>query len=261
VNVGVPRTTYEELFGPAPRQAAGHEVIDTGFDYSGTDTLLPHPFLRPLALGGRGQPRGANRSGGSSHAQAAGRASGGGSVDRGERDDGGVVWTVPVVERIDEPFVASERDMLEGFLDFGRSTLLVKCSGLTGAQLAARALAPSTLSLLGLVRHVTDVERTWFRRRFGAEAVESMYSRPDRPDAAFDEAEAGRAEQDIACLVAEWQAARRAVADLSLEHVFISDRWGPMQLRWAYCHMTSEYDRHNGHADLLRERIDGTTGT
>jgi hypothetical protein len=170
-------------------------------------------------------------------------------------------WTAPAVERPDEPFVADERAMLEGFLDFGRSTLLVKCAGLTGAQLAARPLEPSTLSLLGLVRHLTDVERTWFRRRFGAEAVESAYWRPDRPDAAFEEAAAGGAERDLAGLVAEWRAARRAVADLPLEHVFVSDRWGPMQLRWAYCHLTSEYDRHNGHADLLRERIDGSTGT
>jgi hypothetical protein len=172
-----------------------------------------------------------------------------------------VVWAAPVVERLDEPFVADERRMLEGFLDFGRSTLLVKCSGLTGAQLAARPLAPSRLSLLGLVRHMTEVERAWFRRRFGAEAIEGVYARPDRADAAFDEAEPEGAERDIACLVAEWRAARRAVADLPLEHVFVSDRWGPMQLRWAYCHLTSEYDRHNGHADLLRERIDGSTGT
>jgi Protein of unknown function (DUF664) len=166
-----------------------------------------------------------------------------------------------VVERVDEPFVAGERAMLEGFLEFGRSTLLVKCSGLTGAQLAIRALPPSRLSLLGLVRHVTEVERTWFRRRFGGEAVGSVYGRPDRPDVAFEEVEAGSAEQDLARLTAEWQAARRAVAKLPLEHVFVSDRWGPMQLRWAYCHLTSEYDRHNGHADLLREAIDGTTGT
>jgi Protein of unknown function (DUF664) len=108
---------------------------------------------------------------------------------------------------------------------------------------------------------VTDVERMWLWRRFAAEAVEALYSRPDRPDAAFEEAGAEGAERDIACLVAEWQAARRAVAGLPLEHVFVSDRWGPMQLRWAYCHLTSEYDRHNGHADLLRERIDGSTGT
>ena len=88
-----------------------------------------------------------------------------------------------------------------------------------------------------------------------------MYSRPDRPDAAFEEAEAEGSERDSARLVAEWRAARRAVADLPLEHVFLSNRYGPMQLRWAYCHMTSEYDRHNGHADLLREQIDGRTGT
>jgi hypothetical protein len=108
----------------------------------------------------------------------------------GPGHDDRVVWTAPAVERVDEPFVADERAMLEGFLDFARSTLLVKCSGLTGAQLVTRALPPSTLSLFGLVRHVTDVERTWCRRRFAAEAIESVYWRPDRPDAAFEEAEA-----------------------------------------------------------------------
>lgn len=165
------------------------------------------------------------------------------------------------MRRVDEPFVADERAMLEGFLDFGRRTLLVKCAGLTGEQLASRALPPSSLSLLGLVRHVTDVERTWLRRRFGREDVGALYARPDRPDAAFDDADADAAEHDIARLVAEWEAARRAVQELPLEHVFVSERWGPMQLRWAYCHLTSEYNRHNGHADLLRERIDGSTGT
>ncbi|HEY6746905.1 MAG TPA: DinB family protein [Mycobacteriales bacterium] len=173
-------------------------------------------------------------------------------------DDGGMVWTAPVVERVDEPFVADERGMLEGFLDFARSTLLVKCAGLTGPQLADRALPPSTLSLLGLVRHVTDVERTWFRQRFGGEPVPSVHT---RPEAAFEEAVAEGAEADLDRLVAEWQASRRAVAGLPLDHVFVSERWGPMQLRWALCHLTSEYDRHNGHADLLRERIDGRTGT
>jgi hypothetical protein len=172
-----------------------------------------------------------------------------------------VIWTAPSVVRVDEPFVADERAMLEGFLDFGRSTLLLKCSGLTGGQLATRALPPSTLSLLGLVRHVTDVERTWFRRRFGGQEVAAVYARPDRPDAAFEDIEPNDAERDLARLVTEWQSARQAVEHLPLDHVFVSDRWGPMQLRWAYCHLASEYNRHNGHADLLRERIDGSTGT
>jgi uncharacterized damage-inducible protein DinB len=170
-------------------------------------------------------------------------------------------WTAPAVVRTDEPFVAGERAMLEGFLDFGRRTLLLKCSGLTGAQLARQAVPPSTLSLLGLVRHLTDVERTWFRRRFGGEDVDSAYWRADRPEAAFEEVHPDRAEHDIAGLVAEWRAAGAAVAGLPLEHVFVSDRWGEMSLRWAYCHMITEYSRHNGQADLLRERIDGSTGT
>ena len=123
------------------------------------------------------------------------------------------------VERVDEPFVAGERATLEGFLEFGRSTLLVKCSGLTGAQLAAQAVPPSRLSLLGLVRHVTEAERTWFRRRFGGEVLGSGYARPDRPDAAFEEVDADQAEHDLARLTTERTAARRAVATLPLEHV------------------------------------------
>jgi hypothetical protein len=165
-------------------------------------------------------------------------------------------WTAPAVERTDEPLVAGEREMLQGFLDFGRRTLLGKCAGLSGEQLAERAVPPSTLSLLGLVRHVTDVERTWFRRRFGGEDVASRYG-----DAAFEDLRAEDAERALAALREEWAAADRAVAGLPLEHEYVSDRWGPMQLRWAYCHLTGEYDRHNGHADLLRERIDGTVGT
>ncbi|HVQ90646.1 MAG TPA: DinB family protein [Mycobacteriales bacterium] len=172
-----------------------------------------------------------------------------------------MTWTVPDVDRVNEPFAGDERAMLQGFLNYGRNTLLLKCCGLTGAALVQRSIDPSTLSLLGLVRHVTEVERNWFRRRFGGEDVAGPYRRDDRPDAAFSDVVAGRAEQDIAGLVAEWHAADRAVACLPLEHTFVSERWGEMTLRWAYLHMISEYDRHNGHADLLRQRIDGVTGT
>jgi Protein of unknown function (DUF664) len=163
------------------------------------------------------------------------------------------MWTAPPVDRPDEPFAAGERAMLQGFLDVGRATLLHKCAGLTGDRLAERAVPPSALSLLGLVRHVTDVERSWFRSRFAGEPVERLY-----PDAFAAEPE--HAERDYGRLLAEQEACRRAIAGLSLDHVFVSDRWGPMQLRWGYCHLISEYDRHNGHADLLRECIDGTTG-
>lgn len=172
-----------------------------------------------------------------------------------------MVWSAPDVVRDWEPCVGDERAILQGFLDFGRKTLLLKCAGLTGVQLVDRAVPPSRLSLLGLVRHITEVERTWFRRRFGGEAVDYLYWRADRPDASFEETDPDRAEQDIECLIAEWQAVDHAVGNLSLDHVFVSDRWGPMSLRWAYSHMNSEYNRHNGHADLIRQRIDGATGT
>ncbi|WP_433514884.1 DUF664 domain-containing protein [Nonomuraea sp. CA-143628] len=131
-----------------------------------------------------------------------------------------MIWTAPHVARSDEPFVADERAMLEGFLNWHRSTLLHKCAGLTAAQLAEQPLAPSKLSLLGLVRHLADVERTWFRRRFADQSLPSLYSRPDTPDAAFDEADPARAAEDLAALTAEQDAAR-------LEVVVICHRGSP----------------------------------
>jgi uncharacterized damage-inducible protein DinB len=179
---------------------------------------------------------------------------------RGDGDDGAMTWLAPEVEREWEPSIGDERSILQGLLEYGRKTLLVKCSGLTGEQMVQRAMPPSSLSLLGLVRHITDVERNWFRRRFAGQEIDSVYARPDRLEAAFEELDASQAEQAIDRLVNEWQAADRAVADLPLDHIFVSDRWGPMSLRWVYGHMNSEYSRHNGHADMLRERIDGRTG-
>jgi hypothetical protein len=123
-----------------------------------------------------------------------------------------------------------------------------------------RAVPPSALSLLGLVRHMTDVERTYFRKRFGGEQIASLYSRPDRPDAAFDEVDQAAAARDLERLIAEQDATRRAVAGLSLDGIFVSERWGEMSLRWLYSHMIAEYAGHAGHADLIRERIDGRTG-
>jgi len=171
-----------------------------------------------------------------------------------------VTWIAPYVERIDEPFTADERATLDGYLDYGRSSLLLKCAGLTGEQLVLQPCPPSTLSLLALVRHITDVERNWFRRRFAGEDVAPAYARPLRQEAAFNEADAACAERDWTALVSEQEQARRAIANLPLDTVFHSDRYGPMTLRWAYIHMITEYAQRNGHADLLREKIDGTTG-
>jgi hypothetical protein len=171
-----------------------------------------------------------------------------------------VSWTAPDYPRPDEPFIAGERAMLGGFLDSYRSSLLARCSGLNGHQLAERAVPPSNLSLLGLIRHLTDVERTWFRVRFGAEQLDSAYARPERPGAAFEDVDGADAARYLERLTAEQEAARRSVARLPLDAVYVSERWGPMSLRWAYSHMIAEYAGHCGHADLIRERIDGRTG-
>lgn len=169
-------------------------------------------------------------------------------------------WRAPQITRVDEPTVADERNMLEGLLEWQRATLLWKCAGLTGAQLARRSVPPSTLSLLGLVRHLADAERAWFRRYFRGERLPEVYARADRPDAAFTEAEPAGAEGDVGRLVAEWDAARQAVAGTSLDERFVHEQFGEMSLRWVYNHMIAEYARHIGHADLLRELIDGATG-
>ncbi|MFD0577836.1 mycothiol transferase [Dactylosporangium darangshiense] len=138
--------------------------------------------------------------------------------------------------------------------------LVGKCTGLTGAKLAEAACPPSTLSLLGLVRHLTDVELEWFHRRFHGRDVQSFYRRPDAKDAAFDEADPDEAERDYERLIAQWRSSREAVAGNALDDAFTDELRGPMSLRAVYLHLIQEYARHNGHADLLRQRIDGETG-
>jgi hypothetical protein len=145
----------------------------------------------------------------------------------------------------------TERAALEAVLDRQRDTLLATCAGLTPAQLATPAVPTSTLSLLGLVRHLTDVERAWFRRRAAGEAVGPAY-----PDA-FEGVDPARAEADLAALRAEWALCRRAVAGLPLAATFVHERRGVTSLRWVYCHLVEEYARHNGHADLIRLLLTG----
>ena len=171
-----------------------------------------------------------------------------------------MTWTAPAVDRRDFLAGGDEREALEGFLDYHRNTLLLKCSGLTGEQLASRPLATTSLSLLGLVRHLAEVERSWFRQRFdGNEAVGDLYFTEEYPDADFDFGTADSAENDLATFVRELELVRETVAGRSLDEPFPwkSDE---LSLRWIYLHMLEEYARHNGHADLLREAIDGVTG-
>ena len=119
-------------------------------------------------------------------------------------------------------------------------------------------MPPSNLSLLGIVRHMADMERAWFRIRFRGEPLPRLY---DDEDAAFTRADPARAGSDFADFAEECDLARQAVAGASLDGEFTGGRGRTLSLRWVYAHMIEEYARHNGHADLLRQRIDGTTGS
>jgi uncharacterized damage-inducible protein DinB len=149
--------------------------------------------------------------------------------------------------------------MLQAYLDWQRATLLHKCAGLTGEELGRRPISPSDLSLLGLIRHLTKVERVWFRQRFAGEPVDLPF--PPGPEAEFGGTDPARAAADYARLTEEFKLADAAVANASLEDTFTHERSGEvMSLRLIYLHMIEEYARHLGHADLLREQIDGVTG-
>ncbi|MBV9452098.1 MAG: DinB family protein [Streptosporangiaceae bacterium] len=146
--------------------------------------------------------------------------------------------------------------MLQAVLDWHRATLLWKCAGLTGEQLAEQGVPPSGLSLLGLIRHLTKVERTWFRIRFAGEPVDDPFG---GAEAEFENIDPARAAADYARLTEEFKLADTAVANASLEDTF-DFRGEQMSLRLIYLHMIEEYARHIGHADLLREQIDGAIG-
>jgi uncharacterized damage-inducible protein DinB len=169
-------------------------------------------------------------------------------------------WTAPEAQRNDEPFTGPERAMLQGWLDWHRQTLLTKCAGLTAEQLKTASVEPSNLTLLGLVRHMTEVERIWFVvRAAGLTPPNNLYNSDDNIDGDFEYVADADAEADLAAFHAELPAADKAVADLPLDHEFTL-RGKSLSLRWVYLHMIEEYARHNGHADLIRERLDGVTG-
>jgi hypothetical protein len=169
-------------------------------------------------------------------------------------------WTAPSVSRQSEPRTGDERAMLEGWLDYHRMTLLTKAAGLTADQLKRASAEPSNLTLLGLIRHMSEVERSWFRTRAAGQDTGHLYCSDDNEDGDFDDVAQADAEADYATFLAEVDLARTAAAGLPLEHEFATARTPAISLRWVYLHMIEEYARHNGHADLLRERIDGATG-
>ena len=164
------------------------------------------------------------------------------------------------VERAEPPLAAQEREMLEAWLDFHRDTLAVKCAGLTDSQLRERAVPPSSLSLLGLVRHMAEGEHQWFTMVLGGEQVAFHYCTDDNPNAEFDDVDGADVAEAFETWRAECADARRRVAAAPSLDVTATRRGEEFSLRWIMVHMIEEYARHNGHADLLRERIDGTVG-
>ncbi|MEU3223312.1 DinB family protein [Streptomyces sp. NPDC006976] len=170
-----------------------------------------------------------------------------------------MTWTAPEATRTPGSLVAGERETLTGFLNWFRSTLLQKCAGLTGEQLAERTVPPSNLALLGLVRHMAKVERTWFRQRFAGQELEPLYDPAKGKDADFEDLDPARAAEDYAQLVEECRLADEIVAGASLDDSF-THNGEVYSLRLIHVHMIGEYARHIGHADLVRERLDGVTG-
>ncbi|WP_406459421.1 DinB family protein [Streptomyces sp. NBC_00876] len=155
-----------------------------------------------------------------------------------------------------------ERDTLVGFLRDQRLTLEMKCSGLDAAALARRSVEPSTLSLLGLVRHIADVELYWFRRVMAGQDVQRVYRTAVDRDADFNGAvpDPEAVEEAWARWRAEVAFAEEFVAGAPDLGVTALGGDEPVELRVVLVHMIEEYARHNGHADLLRERIDGRVG-
>lgn len=164
-------------------------------------------------------------------------------------------------DRTAPPLTGDERETLRAFLDFHRETLAMKCAGLTDEQLRRAASPPSTLSLLGLVRHMAEVERAWFRRTIAGEDVPLVWSPEGDFHVAYDAGESTR-EEAFAAWHTETAHARRIEREApSLDVTGLNSRSGEeISLRTVMLHLIHEYARHNGHADFLREALDGTTG-
>jgi len=171
-----------------------------------------------------------------------------------------------MVEDLEDPrrqepsFVLSEREMLEAWLEFHRATLLLKCEGLDDAGRKSRPVSSSKLSLHGLVRHMAEVERGWFQRVLGRDpAIPHIWADPAIEDSELTPLDAADWEADLDAWQTECDASRRTAAAQELDDTGLR-RGQPVSLRWIYVHMIEEYARHNGHADMIRELVDGSVG-
>ena len=164
-------------------------------------------------------------------------------------------------DRPELPSTGSETEVLTAYLEWHRATFALKCSGLSAGQLSTRSIPPSSMSLHGLIRHLTLGERWWFRLQLAGEDVPMLYYTDDDPDQDFDDLSG-----DPFAALEGWRREcdrTRAIVAASpdLDRTGIRRRDGqPISLRVILVKMIAEYAQHNGHADLLRERIDGATG-
>jgi uncharacterized damage-inducible protein DinB len=162
--------------------------------------------------------------------------------------------------RQEPPYVLAEREMLEAWLEFHRTTLLLKCEGVDDVGRKSRPVPTSKLSLHGLVRHMAEVERNWFRRALQRDVqAPDIWQHSGDADGELVPLDEADWEVDLRAWQDECDASRRAAASHSLDDTGIRDGKA-CSLRWIYVHMVEEYARHNGHADIIRELVDGAVG-
>ena len=162
--------------------------------------------------------------------------------------------------RTEPAYQLGERAMLEGWLDFHRTTLLLKCEGVDDAGRKARPVGTSNLSLHGLVRHMAEVERNWFSRVLLREpSTPTIWYDVDVEDSELVPLDDADWDVDLAVWHAECARSRDNAAGRGLDECGVR-RDEEVSLRWIYTHMLEEYARLNGHADLIRELVDGAVG-
>lgn len=168
------------------------------------------------------------------------------------------VWPVPRTVVI--PRAADEQTMLEAYLEHYRETFELKCAGLSADQMSERSSPPSTMSLHGLIRHLAGVERWWFAINFAGVELPMLHYSDEDPDQDF-ESLGGDPLEALDLWRAECARSRTIVGEASsLDEVGVVERGGSFTLRWLMLRMIAEYAQHDGHADLLREGIDGSVG-
>lgn len=180
-------------------------------------------------------------------------------IDPDESQAGEVPHDWPVPRSVEIPRIADERASLVACLDYYRETLQLKCQGLPAERLSERSAAPSTMSLHGLVRHLAGVERWWFAINFAGQDLPMINYSDDDPDQDF-ESLGGDPLAAIAAWLEECERSRTIVAAAELDDLGVREIRGPYSLRWLMLHMIAEYAQHDGHADLLRQGIDGAVG-